>query len=205
VFRLDLITPPAAYPVDVSAAKVYARVSTDTENALIERWIRTATELVQERTDRQCLAATFELVLDSFADWSWLRRSQPDRIELRPAPLLAVESVKYLDVDGVERTLVADTDYYVSLPGGTPPRATCPAGAVCLMPDVSWPETQSGRRDSVRVRFTAGYGVAAAAVPDGLKDAILAAVAEQYDGRPRPELAAAIRPHIRDFVLKRVW
>jgi uncharacterized phiE125 gp8 family phage protein len=201
--RIDLITAATAWPVDVDTAKAVARVSSAAEDALVDGWIRSATSRVQALTDRQLITATFELVLDSFSDWSWLRKEEPDRIELRPAPLGTVTSVKYLDTNGVEQTLVVDTDYYVITPAAI--SATCLAGAVCLMPSMSWPSTQADRRDTVKIRFSAGYGSAATAVPEQLRDAVLAAVAEIYDGRPRPDIDAAIVPHIQDFILWRRW
>ncbi len=93
-----------------------------------------------------------------------------------PAPLISVESVKYLDSNGDEQTL-DESSYLVS------------DSAPCLItPVASWPET-SKSGDSLRVEFTAGYSdpgsspLASEALPATVRVAMLMQIADMYENR----------------------
>lgn len=192
--RVDVVTPaPAvALVVSVGEAKVHARVTHGNEDRSIEGFVRGATNRVQQRTDRQLIEATFRAILPCFPDGD---------IELRPAPLNALVSIKYRDVAGIEQTLLeADPDpvFLVVKPAGP----TCPAGRIVLKDGREWPETAE-HPEAVKIEFKSGYGTGAAAVPDHLVDAIKAGTSELHNFREKPDLDGAIDPFIMDFVLWR--
>lgn len=140
--RLTVITAPATEPIMLDEAKLHCRVDLDNDDALIERLIAAAREDVEIKKKRALITQTLELRLD---DWPCMRLDRV--IDIPRPPLQSVTSVKYLDEDGDERTLDADT-YTVST--GTP-------GRVVLNETESWP-TLGSYPDAVRVRFVAGYG-----------------------------------------------
>ena len=143
---LTLITAPALEPVSLAEAKLHLRVDGADEDALITSLIVAARRQAEHELGRALITQTWELTLDEFpaAD-----------IQLPMLSTLGIESVKYLDADGIEQT-VAPADYALDA-------ATTP-GWVLLAADASWPGTYAGA-NAVKVRFTAGYGPAAADVP----------------------------------------
>ncbi len=201
MYRVDVITPPQKFPVELAEAKATARVLQEAEDQQLDKWLKALTLTVQELTDRQALEAELEVVMDSWNDPTRPNPGVSGRIELRPAPLRSVTSVKYIDAAGVEQTLDAG-EYIVSAPAGP----TCEAGAVILKPERTWPSLQAGRLEAVRIRFKAGYGLdtdaGRAEVPQGFKDMISAAFTEKYQMREAADLARALEPGLAEF---RLW
>lgn len=191
--RIDETAAPAEAPVTVLEAKAYARITSSAEDASIDGWIESATRRVQERCDRQLLRATFKAYLPAFP---------VAELELRPAPLLEVLSVSYVDVDGAPQT--------IPLPGNPgalfsivkPVGPLAKAGRIVLLEGESWPAT-SCSPEAVVIEFEAGYGDAAADVPKRLLEAVKAGVTEIYNYRENPNLDQAVTPYIEDFVLWR--
>lgn len=143
---LTLIAPPLLEPVTLAEAKLHLRVDGTDEDALITSLIVAARRQAEHELGRVLITQTWELALDEF----------PAADIAPPMPsVLSIESVKYLDAAGAEQT-VPSTDYDLDA-------ATTP-GWVMLAADASWPTT-SGGANCVKVRFTAGYGPAAADVP----------------------------------------
>jgi hypothetical protein len=104
---------------------------------------------------------TWELRLSSFSQHNCFdhRYGQHQAIVLPFPPLISVDSVKYDDTSGVEQTLVEGTGFRVF---GLGALARC---AIAPLYQQSWPVARSDR-ESVRIRFTAGYPVAVAADPN---------------------------------------
>ncbi|MCL4822043.1 MAG: phage head-tail connector protein [Vicinamibacteria bacterium] len=188
--RVELVTPPSGDVVSLAEVKLYARVTTGEEDALLQAYVADAVRLLEDMTDRQLLVATFERVLSAFDD------DDDERIELRPAPLREVASVKYLDPAGVEQTLDPEV-YFILAPTGE----TCEAGAVRLAFGAQWPEV-ADHPEAVRIRFSAGYGEADN-IPGRLKRAICAGVAEAYNARERAAVGDVIASFVQDFKLWR--
>lgn len=107
-------------------------------------------------------------------------------IKLSKRPVSAIASVKYYDDSNVLQTWAA-ANYSTIIPNG--PRA----GWAYVVPGygISYPTTYP-RWDAVEVAFTAGW--AAAAIPEGVQDAIVAGVAralDKHDDRiPDPAILA---------------
>lgn len=158
-----LITAPASEPVSVAEAKAHLRIEHSLDDTQIGVLIAVATATVQEMCWRALVTQTWELVLGGFPEGG--------EVELPRGVLASIESVKYIDSDGVEQTLAtseyeADTD---SVPG-----------KLRLAHDKSWPSTRC-QYDAVRVRYL--VGTAAASVPTPLKQAVLLLVSEMYEHR----------------------
>lgn len=131
--------------------------STDPSDALLTAFIGAVVGSLDPASDgwlgRALARQTWELRLDSFPSGA---------ITFPYPPLSTVTSVKYDDADGVEQTLVADTDY--RLFDGTPYKSR-----IEPVYGGTWPTARCDS-ESVRIRFVAGY--ADGGVPGAIKAAI---------------------------------
>lgn len=161
---LKLITAPASEPVTLTEAKAHLRIDTTDDDALITSLIIAARSEAEKITRRALVNQTWELALDSF---------HCREISLPFPRLQSVTSVKYVDVSGVEQTL--DTLMYQVDADSEPARIAPVYGAF-------WPATMV-QLNAVRIRYVAGYGAAAATVPDAIKAWIKVRVATLYENR----------------------
>ena len=162
LLNLTLITAPATEPITASEAKAHLRVTAFTEDSLITALIVAARQFVEEETGRALITQTWERRLDGWP--AWVRLPRP--------PALAITSVKYVDEDGVEATL-ANTAY--ALYTGTDP-------AHLVFDTDELPTVTLADYEGVRIRYTAGYG-AAAAVPQAIKQAMYLLIGHWYLNR----------------------
>jgi uncharacterized phiE125 gp8 family phage protein len=148
-----LIDGPDNEPVSLTEAKSHLRVDADTEDDLISGLIAAAREWFEIALDRSLAQATWELRLPYC--WQWQSRlashvshylSRGYVLELPYPPLQSVESIKYLDLDGVQQTFSEDA--YEVVTSATP-------GYVVLVAGQSWPLTAVDPEAMV-VQFIAG-------------------------------------------------
>jgi uncharacterized phiE125 gp8 family phage protein len=159
---LRLIVAPTTEPVSLQEAKDQVRQSLTTDDTLITGLIVAARIAAEQELRRALLPQTWELTLDHF----------PNAIRLDNAPLISVDSVKYLDDTGTLQTL-SPASYIVddkSEPAWLQPAYT-----------YDWPTTYP-EINAVRVRFQCGYA-SAAAVPQAIKQWILLMVGHYYENR----------------------
>jgi uncharacterized phiE125 gp8 family phage protein len=158
---IRIVTAPTETPVTLEEAKEHCRVDLDVDDAVLTRHIGAAARWAEGYLQRPIVTQTRELLLDAFPACA---------IELRDGPVTTVESVKYIDANGVNQEL---GDMQLDL-FSDPARILPGWGS-------SWPGTRDAL-NAVVVRYTAGYG-AAADVPDDIKSAILLVVADLYEHR----------------------
>lgn len=160
-------TAPGAEPVSRDEAKAHCHIEADftEDDDLIDALIASARESCEAMTRRQLIEATYELRLSGFPDC--------DFIELPKPPLVSIESIEYIDWDGITQTL--STDVYEADPYTTPGRAILKYGQ-------DWPVTRD-QRNAVVISFTAGYGEAGADVPALLRQGMLMRIAHWYENR----------------------
>lgn len=170
-FALTLVTAPTVEPVLLAEAKTHLRVDTSDDDAYITALIATARTKIERDAQLQLITATWLAVYDAFP------RFDKHAIEIPLPPLQSVASVQYLDRAGVLQTWVS-TEYVVDAPAGLRAREGRLAPAV----EKSYPET-AVLPGAVRVQFLAGYGAAAAAVPNELKHAIKLLLSNWYEHR----------------------
>lgn len=165
---LVLITAPTVEPVSLAEAKAHLRVDIADDDALITALITAARSHIEQiaRPKLAMITQTWEYIAD---EWP-----TEDTLELRPYPLQSVTSIKYTDVDAVEATY--SSSYYLVDTYSTP-------GRLRLKSTASWPTTKLRELNGVVVRFVAGYGAAAGAVPVQLRQAILLLVGHWYENR----------------------
>lgn len=168
---LLLITAPATEPITATEAKLQAKIEHSVDDDLLTILISSARKAAEHLTGRAFITQTWERVLDEFPSSS--KRGVGGAIELGKPTVLSVVSVKYIDVDGVEQTM-APSAYRLD--------SVCLPGWVVPAIDTDWPDTQAEAINAVRVRFTCGYGNAAA-VPANVKQWMLLQIATAYRNR----------------------
>lgn len=177
---LTLITAPASEPVTRAEAKLQCRIDADltADDALIDGLIAAVREQAEHEIGGALVTQTWERTLDAFP-------AAGGAIELGMPPVQSITSVKYLDAAGTEQTLApsAYTLDAVAAPGWVLPAA-----------GTDWPAA-GDYANAVRVRFVAGYGLAAA-VPAAVKAWMLLHIAEWYAQREAgSDKPRAVLPH----------
>jgi uncharacterized phiE125 gp8 family phage protein len=143
MMALTLLTPPAAEPVALAAARAHLRLDATEEDALLGSLLVAARMAVEAATRRALLPQSWRLTLD---DWP------PQPVELPLAPVLAIEAVKVATIGG--SMLAIDPAFYEVDTAGTPPRLAAKRGQAWPMP--------ATRLAGIAVDFTAGTSAAAA-------------------------------------------
>lgn len=167
---VSLIAAAASAPVELEEVKLWCKIETDADDAIVEMLISAAAEQVQTFLGKATGDQTWLMTLPAFSDV----------VELQPGPVTDVLSVKYLDADRVQRTL--DPAVYIEDTISVPAR-------LVRDPDQVFPATASATIPNViEIRFTAGPEVA----DPRIKASIMAAVAEWYDNRIPGMLSAGV-------------
>lgn len=162
--EISVLTPPAVEPVTLVEAKGYMRVTSSSEDSLIDQLVTAARRRVEEATGYAIGEQTRRLVVDRWPSSGALPVPAP--------PLVSVETVKVAQADGTYATLVEGTDYDVVL--GEP-------GAICLRGSVP---VFGDRPNSVQVVFTCGFGAEGSLpLPETLAVAIKSLALHMYDHR----------------------
>ena len=197
---LRRITGPASEPITTDEAKAHLRVDLTDDDALIASLIAAARQHCEAVLSRSFIDTTWELSLNGFPTWGIsterlasgrlvypttsvpLERLTAGRILLPLGDLRSVTAITYLDADGTSQTLTEDTDFQVVT--GAPGRIVPAFGR-------TWPAHRI-YDEAVTVRFVAGYGADASAVPDCIKHAIKLLVGHWYLHREAVVISGAI-------------
>ena len=147
----------------MAQAKLHLRVDHADDDELIEDLITVARQAAEDRCGRSLISCGWRLTLDGFLP----------ALELPNPPCISVQSVKYFDADGIERTLDPQ-HYFVDVV--SEPAMVVPAVGL------AWPPTQD-RINAVVVDYTAGYGVQASAIPRPIVQWVKLAMGDMYDNR----------------------
>lgn len=187
--NLQTITQPAGDPVTLQEVYDHLRLVPEDsppehpQDDMLERLIKVATGEVEKLTKRALVEQTVRLWTDRFPYygccfstdrwWSVMGRGY---IELLRPPLIAVQSVRYRDVDNAFQTI--DTDQYF-VTDDLVPRL--------MFADTFSPPTLYARDDAVVIDYVVGYPPEgspaedyAANIPEELKQAVLLGVELQY-------------------------
>lgn len=167
--KLVCITQPGSEPITLSDVEGQCRITDlSAEASTVELMIQAVRERAEQITRRALVSQTWELTLDSFPSGA---------ISLPLPPLQTVDSIKYIDTDGVERTM--DALSYRVLTGGEP-------GALQPVYGTAWPQTLPDL-ETVKIRFTCGYGPIAPGtslnVPKAILQYMLINVSNLYENR----------------------
>lgn len=151
------------------------------EDTLLAGLIQAAREYAEGYQNRALITQTWELVLDA-----WPSR---DYIDIPLPPLQSITDIKYKDSGGTEKTLssskyIVDTDSFT--------------GRIVLSYGCSWPSDALYPSGAIRIRFVAGYGLAAS-VPQNVKQSLLLLIGHWYENReassekPTKEIPFAVK------------
>lgn len=164
-----LVTPPAVEPVTIADARAFLRLSSSSEDALLERLLKTARELVEAETGLALINQTWRLRVDR-----WPRSG---RLALFKYPVTEVSMVVAYRPDGTAVSLPPET---FQLQDGRRPQRLYMG---------SYPDAANLR--GLEVDFVAGFGETPERVPEALKQAILSLTAHLYESRAGVDSAAS--------------
>lgn len=182
--RLKVVTEPAFEPITLDEFKRHVGIYIDDENADNQRRIRAGRQLAETITNRILCDSVWELRLDAFPE-------NNGRIMGIKSPLIAVNSIKYVDTSGVLQTLSASA-YQVDT-FSEPPRVVPAYG-------YQWPATRD-ELNAVRIEFQAGYATAGE-IPDTII-ALVSSVAATLEKFREIVITGTIRTEI-DTIINRL-
>lgn len=165
-YTITQAMPTDVLPVELPSAKARLRIDTEDENADLKGLIAAASQHYEAHTGVALINRTVTAKFDE-----WPVGGEP--IVLRPAPLVSVASVQYLDTGGATQT-VAGSTYTVDTDSLT--------GLVWLAFDKTWPTLRSVAR-AITATYTAGHGTTPHDVPEIHQQAILLLVGHWYANR----------------------
>lgn len=159
------IARPTGLAVSLPEAQMAARADPDEAGVSpldgdITRAIRTYTTEAESETNRAVMLQTWLLTLDAF----------PAAIQLFKPPLVKVDHIRFIDVDGIQQALDPQ-DYLID--------ARSEPGYILPAPGKAWPAT-ARRVNAVEVQFQCGYGPDHTTVPDAISGFILARLSEHF-------------------------
>lgn len=156
---------PATYPITVEDVIARLRMDVCENPAGVEGLIAAATRAVENKTQRALVSQKWVFILDGFPGGNYCSAGFYDHVYLKRnsnvisiplPPLISIDAIKYIDVDGIEQVL-APTEYAVDI--------STYFGSVYPGYGKAWPATRN-QRQAVRIEFTAGYGDADDVEPD---------------------------------------
>ncbi|CAN7390622.1 hypothetical protein LJR143_002187 [Pseudoxanthomonas sp. LjRoot143] len=176
--RLRLITAPSAPVVTTAEARAQVNAygtASDPQLAAMVAAVVSGLDGSAGELGRALVEQEWELALDAFPS---------SAICLPLPPLLSVESVKYVDPEGVQQTM--DAAGYTVEPGEH--------GFAMPVHGTRWPATRA-QPLAVRVRFKAGYGSTGDKVPAAIRSAILLRVADLFENRESSIVGKSVAPN----------
>ena len=94
-------------------------------------------------------------------------------IEIRKSKLQSITSIEYYKDDVL--TTVDSSIYYFT--------DESDYSTINLKATEAWPNDADNRKQAIKITFVSGYGATAADVPQGIKSAMLAHIANMYENR----------------------
>jgi uncharacterized phiE125 gp8 family phage protein len=176
---LTVVTPPAGDLIAVADIKSQARIDSDDDDTLLQLLADSAMAHLDGADGilaRALLQQTWLMRLDTFGNLyaADIIGRVYNQILVPLPPLIAIDSIKYIDVNGVQQ--IVDPSIYQLVPAGTRHAVIVPSYGN------QWPSPR-GQMDAVQVQFTAGYGEDAADVPAPIRHAAMLLAAHWYEHR----------------------
>jgi uncharacterized phiE125 gp8 family phage protein len=152
---LKTITPPSLEPVTVEDVKNMTRIDYSEDDSLLQMWIVSAREQAEAYMRRAFVSRVLELSFDTFPVLP---------IRLPMSPVSTVTSITYIDYQN--QSTVMDLSEFVIDLDSDPARID----HAYLK---TWPSVTLRPINSVKIRYTAGYGDSGEDVPAKIRDTIL--------------------------------
>lgn len=168
--RYNLTTAPTVLPVSRAELLNYLKINDDAdlpvaEETMIDGIIEGATSVIEQHLGRKLITQTWTASLDH---WRGVWKCPHGYLQ-------SVTSVKVVADDGTLTTQAATT--YGVAAGND--------GMLWQRPGYSW-STSTRPLDWLRIEYVAGYGDAAADVPEAIRAAIMQVAAIMYEHRQSP-------------------
>jgi uncharacterized phiE125 gp8 family phage protein len=162
---LILTTPPAAEPVSLADAKAHLRITHSDDDTYLGKLITAARRAVESRTGLRLITQGWSLFLDRWPETA--------AASLQLAPVQVVVDIIVHGEDDTPATL--DGAHYFLDAVNTPARV--------VLRDGRTPPRPGRSVNGIEIRFTAGFGASADAVPADLRQAVLLTLAHWSDHR----------------------
>lgn len=167
--NLKQYTAPTTEPVTLSEAKLHLRVDTDLDDTLITGLITAARISAETFSRRSLITQVWDLYMDRFPGCDTITLPRPPLVSTIESPV----TITYKLMDGTEQTYPS-ANYVVD--------TASEPGRLKLVLAAYWPGDVLYPLSAVRIRYTAGYGLAAA-VPQIYKQAMLLYIGHWYENR----------------------
>jgi uncharacterized phiE125 gp8 family phage protein len=154
------VTEAAGTVITIAELKSQIRYFESDEDAVLAAYVRSAQDWVAQALGRPLLEETWEYRLDYFPCY-WVFQI--------PLPIRSITSIKYIDFDGVQRTV--DPAVYLTV-GDT----------LYLAYGKNWPMTRR-EAGAVRVSFVSGFGPDHNYVPELVRECVMLLAARFFEQR----------------------
>lgn len=171
--RIERLEQPNGEALSLDEVKQQCRIDPedDDDHPFLERCIKAARQVVEgpDGAGLAVMASSWQLTLDCF----------PREVRIPMGPVIAIDSIKYADANGVEQTL---------LPASYQWRRGFLEARVKPAFGLSWPSTRD-QLNAVTITFTAGFPGTEkttpdlSMVPEALRMAMLMLIAHWYENR----------------------
>lgn len=168
---------PGAEPCTAAEVRDVLRLDDTTEDALLGYFITAARQAVENYTGQAMVNRTLRVLYDGTPD--------SEALEVPAFPLVSVSSVEYMALGETAWTTLDAASYRVDTDGGR----------IILAPGYVWPSSVEAL-GSFRVTFVAGYGAAASAVPQGLREAVKLTAGALFENRGQLDDLKAAPPKL---------
>ena len=164
----QLVTAASEEPVTLDEARAQLGEPPVEDNDKIQRLISTAREILEREYRRACLNQTWDFAVDSLP-------CGYEPIYLPRSPVVSVSSITSYDLTNTP-VVMSNTNYFVD--------TLSEPGRIALNSGFTWWTASNGvrARNTLVVRFVAGYGTSPDAVPQAIRSAILLLVEGLYNG-----------------------
>ena len=179
--RLITATEPSIEPVTLEELKMFARIDSSYEDALLTGFITAARDQCEQYTGRSFIEKDITMIMD------WIQT----RIDLPKLPIISITSLKCYYLDGTNDTI--DPSLYEIQQGNY-------EAALVFLEDII-PCVSDKPSGGYVLIYKAGYGDSAADVPQLIKEAIKVTAMELYEGRS----AANDIPDKAKTLLQKYW
>lgn len=189
--RLEVVTPPAAQPLDLTLLKAHLRITHNAEDTYLTSLIEVATDAVEQYLSRRLISRAVRMWMDflpgtgnEFTNYGAGSIQSPvlyatvgmfRYFDLFGTPVTAFSAMKYVTMDGV--TEVFDPNAYLidMVDPDMPARVVLQRGYI-------WPVNLRVAK-SLICEYTLGYGAAASSVPASLRQGVLLVAAAMWSNR----------------------
>lgn len=162
---------PEIEPIELDETKEHLQIILEDvdDDDKIGRMIKAATAAALTYTRRSFISQTLEHFLDDWPAGNVIRLPKP--------PLITVASIEYV-------ANFSDSPQYKTLDAANYQILNDPSRPeIHLTPTGEFPTIDGDHAEPIRITYTAGYGTDAAAVPEGIRHAIMVLVGDFYQSR----------------------